>query len=77
MNHLVDVVAGDDQTFEDMCFLLGLSQVELGATDNHLMTMGNKVLDELLQVEEFGHTKRLRMARNWNKGNIVDREVSL
>ena len=77
VNHLVDVVASDDQTFEDMCLLLSLCQVELGTTDDHLMTMGNEVLDELLQVEEFWHTKSLWMTRNGDKSNIIDREVGL
>ena len=60
-----------------MCLLLSLCQVELGTTDDHLMTMGNEVLDELLQVEEFWHTKSLGMTRNGDKSNIIDREVGL
>ena len=54
MYHLVDVVHGDDQTFEDVGTLLCFLQVVLGATDRHIMTVLYEVLYALLEGEQTG-----------------------
>ena len=50
VNHLVDVVAGDDQSFEDMSTLLRLLQFKLGAADSYVVTMVYEVLHAFLQA---------------------------
>ena len=67
--HLVDIVDGDDQAFEDMGPLLSLTQIVLGATDGHIMTMLHEILDALLQVQQTGTTL--------HKCDIIDRERTL
>ena len=47
--HLVDVVHGDDQAFEDVGTFLSLAQVVLGATDGDIVTVLDEVLDALLE----------------------------
>ena len=49
MHHLVDIVAGDDQSLEDMSTLLGFVQIELRTADCHLMTVIHKIADTLFQ----------------------------
>ena len=51
-NHLVDIVHGDDQTFEDVGTLLGFLQVVLCTTDRHIVAMLNEVLDTLLECKQ-------------------------
>ena len=53
MHYLVDVVAGVDQSFEDMCTLFGFVQIELGAADGHLMTVLYEVSNAFLQREKL------------------------
>ncbi len=50
--HLVDVVAGNDETLEDVGALLCLLQVELCAADGHVVTVLHKVLHAFLQTQE-------------------------
>ena len=47
--HLVDIVHGDDQAFEDVGTLLGFLQIVLGATDCHIVTVLYEVLHALLE----------------------------
>ena len=53
MHHLVDIVAGDDQSFKDMSALLGFVQIELSTADGHLMTVLHKIADALFQREQL------------------------
>ena len=52
--HLVDVVDSNNQTFQDVGTLLCFSQIVLGATDGHIMTMLNEILDALLEGQQAG-----------------------
>ena len=69
MYHLVDVVDGDDQSFEDVGTLLRLLQVVLGAADGYVVAVLDEVLDALLEVEQTGTTL--------DQCDIVDRERAL
>ena len=69
MYHLVDVIASDDQTFEDVGTLLRLLQVKLCTTDGNIMTMLHEVLHALLQGEQARTTI--------HQGDAVDRERTL
>ena len=51
-HHLVDVVAGDDQAFEDMGTLLSLLEVVLCAAYCHVVTVLHEVLHTLLQCKQ-------------------------
>ena len=51
-HHLVDVVAGDDKTFENMRALLRLGQIVLGAPDGHLMSVLHEILHTFPQCEQ-------------------------
>ena len=53
VNHLVDVVHGNDQAFQDVGALLRLLQIELRAADGDLVAMVDEVLDALLQREQL------------------------
>ena len=53
MHHLVDIVAGNDQSLEDMSALLGFVQIELRTADCHLMTVIHEIADALLQREQL------------------------
>ena len=53
VHHLVDVVARDDETFEDVCALMGLLKVKLCAADGYLMTVVYEVAYALLEVQEL------------------------
>ena len=48
MNNFVDIIAGNDKTFQNMGTFLSLLQVELGTTDNHIVAVfrehGNHIL---------------------------------
>ena len=66
---LVDIVAGDDQTFQDMSTLLCLLQFELSTTDRHVMTMVYEILHALLQAQQA------RTATH--KGDTIYRERAL
>ena len=50
----VDIVAGDDESFQDVCTLFGLAQVELCAAHHHFVAMFYEVADEVLQVQCLG-----------------------
>ena len=52
MNHLINIVAGDNQSFEDMSTLLCLLQFKLSTTDCNIVTMFNEVLHAFLQTQE-------------------------
>ena len=69
MYHLVDIVAGDDQSLEDMSTLLCLLQFELSTTDRHVMTMVYEILHALLQAQQA------RTATH--KGDTIHRERAL
>ena len=66
VNHLVDIVAGDNQTLENMSTLLRLLQFKLGATDSNIVTMVYKVLYAFLQGQEAWTTA--------NQGDAIHRE---
>ena len=50
--HLVDIVNGDDQALEDVCTLLSLAQIVLGAADSYVVTVFNEVLNTLLERKQ-------------------------
>ena len=52
MNHLVDIVACNDESFKDMCTFLCLLKVELGTTYCNVMTMLYKVLNTFLKSKQ-------------------------
>jgi DNA gyrase subunit A len=52
MNHLINIIAGDNQSLEDMSTLLCLLQFKLSTTDCNIMTMINEVLHAFLQTQE-------------------------
>ncbi len=69
VNHLVNVVDGNDQSFQDVGALLSLLQVVLGATDGDVVAVLDEVLDALLQRQE---------ARTpLDQGDVVDGERRL
>ena len=47
--HLVDIVDGNDQAFEDVSTLLSLAQVVLGAADGDIVAVLYEVLDAILE----------------------------
>ena len=51
-NHLVDIVACNDETFDNMGTLLCLAQIKLCAADYHIVTVLNEVLDAVLQSKQ-------------------------
>ncbi len=50
-DHLVEVVEGDDQAFEDVGALLGPGQVVAGPAGDDLLAVLEEVLEHLLEVE--------------------------
>ena len=54
MHHLVDVVAGNDKTFEDMGAFLGLAEVEDGATGHHVAAVLHESGDAVLERQRAG-----------------------
>ena len=54
MHHFIDVVHGDNQSFEDMGTLLCFLQVVSGTADCHIMTVLDEVFHTLLQGEQTG-----------------------
>ena len=69
VHHLVDVVAGDDQTLEYVGTLLRLLEVELGAADGYVVTMLHEVLHAFLKSEQTW--------ASLYQGDAVDRERRL
>ena len=55
LDHLVDVVDGDDEAFEDVGPGLSLFQPEAGAPLHHLHLVVEVVADHLGQIEGAGH----------------------
>ena len=53
MHHLVDVVRGNDETFQDVCPLFCLAEVILCTANGDFVTMSHKVADEVLQCEQL------------------------
>ena len=52
MNHLINIIAGDNQSLEDMSTLLCLLQFKLSTADCNIVTMFNEVLHAFLQTQE-------------------------
>ena len=50
-DNLVDVVAGNDQSFEDMCPFFSLLQFIAGSPCDHILPVFHKIADQLFQVE--------------------------
>ncbi len=69
MDNLINILRGNDQTFEDMGTFLSLTQLKLGSACNHFMTMVDERLQHLFQIESFRTTI--------HKCHIVDAERSL
>ena len=67
LNHLVDVINGDDQAFQDMCFLLGFLQLEARTAGYHLHTVLDEVTQQLLEVQQHRTT--------FHKGDVVHRKT--
>ena len=53
-DHLVDVVTGDDESFQDVGALFCLLEVILGAADHHLVAVLKEVVQQLFEVEQHG-----------------------
>ena len=68
-NHLVEVVEGDEQTFQDVGALLRFGQLVAGAAHHHLGAVLHEVLNQLLEVER--HRASLHQA------DVVDAERAL
>ena len=69
VHHLIDIIAGDDQSLKDMSTLLGFLQVVFRTTDSHVMTVLHEVLHTLLQGEQARTTL--------HQCDIVHREAAL
>ena len=69
MNHLVNVVDGNDQSFKEVGTLLCLLQLILGAADGHVVTMLHEILHAVLERQQA------RTAIDQRDG--VDRETAL
>ena len=54
MDHLVDVVTRDDESFEDMRALLGLAEVEDGAAGHHVAAVLHESGDAVLERQRAG-----------------------
>ena len=52
MYYLIDIVDCDDQALEDVCTLLSLAQIVLGAADGYVVTVLNEVLNTLLERKQ-------------------------
>ena len=76
-NHLVDIVAGNDESLKDVSAFLCLIEVKLGAANHHLMTVSHEVCDEVLKVEQLWHAKCLWMSWDWHESDIVYAEIRL
>ncbi len=74
--HLVDIVHGNDQALQDVGTLLRLLQVELRATDSHLMTVFDEIADAFTQRKKL-RTHFSMSAGNGHQGDIVHRERAL
>ena len=67
--HLVNVVAGNDESLKDVGTLLGLLQVIARAADDHLMAVLHEIVDDVAQGEQTGSSL--------HQGNAVDTETRL
>ena len=67
--HLVDIVAGNDQSLKDVCAFLCFLLVELRAPYHHVVAVFHEIVDELLEVEEHGASLDQR--------DVVDTEARL
>ena len=67
--HLVDVVRGDDEAFEDVRSLFGFAEVVLCATDDDIVAMLDEVADEVLEGEQ--------LRPSLHEGDAVDAEAGL
>ena len=65
-NHLVNIVAGNYQSLQNMGTLLGFLEIKLGATDHNLVTMLQEVVQQLLEVKQHGTSV--------NQAHVVDAE---
>ena len=69
IDHLVDVVACNDETFQDVGPFLCLAQVVLRAPDGYVVPVLNKVADEIPEGE--------KLWASLDQGNAVDAEARL
>ena len=51
-HHFVNIVASNNQTFQNMCTLLRFLQVELGTTDGYIMAMFNEIFNAFFQCKK-------------------------
>ena len=74
-DHLVDVVTGDDESFQDVGTLLGLLEVELGAADHHLVAVLQEVMQQFLEVQQHGtsvnQTHIINAERRLQLGHLI------
>ena len=76
MYHLVDVVHGNDQSFENVCTLLSFLQVELGTTYRDVVAVLYEVVYAVFEVEQF-RAQLQWVARIGHQCNVVDGEGAL
>lgn len=54
MDHLIDIVGGDDAPLEDVEPLLRLPEVKPGAARHYLVAVLDKFADQILQRQHLG-----------------------
>ena len=52
-DHLIDVVTCNNQSTQDVHTFLGLTQIILGASDDHIMTMLHEVAYEIAKCQQL------------------------
>ena len=76
-HHLVDVVGGDDQCAQDVLTFEGLAQVELRATNHHIVAVFDEVADAVLEGEQLRAHLGGTRAGNGHQRNAIDGEAGL
>ena len=52
-NHLVDIIRCDNQSLNNMCTRLSLTQLETCATNHHIVTEFQEIINYFLQIQRF------------------------
>ena len=68
-DYLVDIVAGDDQTFENMSLFLCFAQFVFCAPDHHVVAVVDECFYKILEIEQT--------RTSVDKSHVVDRECRL
>ena len=73
--HFIDIVAGNNQAFQNVGTLFCLALVELGTTNRYIMAMIHEILDALLQRKQLWTTRVV--GTSTNQCNTVHTEARL